>query len=128
MHKFSVTINSWLNFTAQFTSKKIFCINLFRGNNHSFETRTGPAGWPGTRPTRAWDRSGSKKKLVWKLAWWNPVDPAGQPRTRSTRVNPAETWLIFYAFSLQLVEVPIDVEVIPCSAYALLTIEQQKRE
>jgi len=22
----------------------------------SFKTRTGPAGWPGTRPTRAWDR------------------------------------------------------------------------
>ena len=30
------------------------------GSNHSFETRTGPAGRPGTRPTRAWDRSGSK--------------------------------------------------------------------
>jgi hypothetical protein len=27
---------------------------------HSFKTQTGPAGRPGTRPTRAWDRSGSK--------------------------------------------------------------------
>jgi hypothetical protein len=73
-------------------------------------------------------------------AWW--VDPGpGRPGhgtgpglrknssgTRPTQVNPAETRLIFHAFSLQLVEVPTDVEVIPCSAYALLTIEQQKRE
>ena len=23
---------------------------------HSFKTRSGPAGWPGTQPTRAWGR------------------------------------------------------------------------
>jgi hypothetical protein len=31
-------------------------------------------------------------------------------------------------FHYNFVEVPTDVEVIPCSAYAILTIEQKKRE
>jgi hypothetical protein len=31
-------------------------------------------------------------------------------------------------FHYNFVEVPTDVEVIPCSAYAILTIEQQKKE
>jgi len=91
--------------------------------NHSFETRTGPTGRPGTRPTRAWDQSGSKQKPAWELARRNSVDPASRPGTRPTQVNPAETQLIFHVFSLQLVEAPTDVEVIPCSAYAILTIE-----
>jgi hypothetical protein len=98
---------------------------------HSFETRTGPAGRPRTRPTRAWDRSGSMKKPAWELARRKPVDPTGQPGTRPTRVNLVETRLIFHAFSLQLCR-SIDrcrrLEVIPCSAYAILTIEQQNRE
>jgi len=37
-------------------------------SKHSFETQTGPAGRPGTRPTWAWDRSGSKQKPAWELA------------------------------------------------------------
>jgi len=44
-------------------------------SKHSFETRTGPAGRPGTR---AWDRSGFKQKPAWELAWQNPADP-GKP-------------------------------------------------
>jgi len=40
---------------------------------HSFETRTGPAGWPGTR---AWDRSRSKQKPAWELAGRNPAYPS----------------------------------------------------
>jgi hypothetical protein len=31
-----------------------------QGSQQCFEIRTGPAGRPETRPTRAWDRSGSK--------------------------------------------------------------------
>jgi hypothetical protein len=62
----------------------------------SFKTRTGSAGRPGTRPTRAWDRSGWRQKLVWELARWNPVNPAGRPGTRSTRSNPGETRSIFF--------------------------------
>ena len=50
------------------------------------------------------------------------------PGLRKNSSGTRPTRLIFHAFSLQLVEVPTDVEVIPCSAYALLTIEQQKRE
>jgi len=64
-----------------------------------FETRTGPAGRPGTRPTRAWDRSGSKQKPVWELARWNPVDPAGRPGTWATRANPAETRPPFFIYT-----------------------------
>jgi len=30
--------------------------------NHSFEARPGPAGRPGTRPTRGWNWDGLKKK------------------------------------------------------------------
>jgi hypothetical protein len=59
-----------------------------------FETRTGPAGRPGTRLTRAWDRSGSKQKPVWELARWNPVDPAGRPG--QTRLRPD---LLFYIYT-----------------------------
>jgi hypothetical protein len=31
---------------------------LHKSLYQSFKTRIGPAGRPGTRPTRAWDRSG----------------------------------------------------------------------
>jgi hypothetical protein len=50
-----------------FSTKKHICNALtsfylfFKINltyNQCFKTRTGPAGRPGTRPTRAWDRSG----------------------------------------------------------------------
>jgi len=63
-----------------------------------FKTRTGPAGRPGTRPTRAWDRSGWRQKPARELARWNPVDPAGRPGTRATRVNPAETRRVFFIY------------------------------
>jgi hypothetical protein len=37
--------------------------SLNYGNQeHSFETRLGPEGQPGTRPTRGWNRAGLKKK------------------------------------------------------------------
>ena len=63
---------------------------------HSFKTRTGPAGRPGTRPTRAWDRSGWRQKPARELTRRNPVDPEGRPGTRSTRSNPGETRSIFF--------------------------------
>jgi hypothetical protein len=66
---------------------------------NSFETRTGPVGRPGTRPTRAWNRSEFKQKPAWKLARQNPVDPAGQP---GTRVNPAETWPSFFYICINI--------------------------
>ena len=55
--------------------------------NHSFETRTGPAGRPGTRPTRAWNRSGWRPKPARELArstrWVDPgPGPPGQTRVR----------------------------------------------
>jgi len=53
--------------------------------NHSFETRTGPVGWPGTRPIRAWDRSESK----------NP--PESWP-SKPAWVNPAETRPFFFLY------------------------------
>ena len=56
-----------------FFFKNILCFN------QSFKTRTGPAGWPGTRPTRAWDRSGWRQKPAWELARRNPVDPGPGP-------------------------------------------------
>ena len=82
---------------------------------HSFETRTGPAGRPGheTGPGLSKNPPGS----------W-----PGRPGTRQTRVNPVVTRLFFMLFHCSIVEVPTDVEVIPYSAYAILTIEQQKRE
>jgi len=43
--------------------------------NQSFKTRTDLTGRIGTRPTRAWDRSGWRQKPAWKLAWGNPVKP-----------------------------------------------------
>ena len=64
-------------------------------NNQSFKIRTGLAGQPRTRSTRAWNQSGWRQKPAWKLARRNPVDPAGQPGTRSTRSNPGETRLIY---------------------------------
>ena len=39
---------------------------------HSFETRPGPAGRPGTRVC---GRAESKQKTGWELARWDPVDP-----------------------------------------------------
>ena len=58
------------------------------GSHHSFKTRTGPAGRPGTRPTRAWDRSGWRQK------------PGRPGQTRSTRSNPGETRLIFFILTV----------------------------
>jgi hypothetical protein len=52
-----------------------------------FKTRTGPAGQPGTRPTRAWNRSGLRQKPARELARENPVDPEPGPPGQ-TRVRP----------------------------------------
>jgi len=65
---------------------------------HSFKTRTGPAGRPGTRPTRAWDRSGWRQKPARELTRWNPVDPEGRPGTRSTRSTRVRPGLFFLAW------------------------------
>ena len=69
--------------------------------NQCFKTRTGPAGRPGTRPTRAWWR----QKPARELARWNPVDPEGRPGTRTTRSNPVETRSIFFLDWLMLNDV-----------------------
>ena len=82
--------------------------------------KPGPARWVDLGPGRPGHGTGPGLSKNPSGSW--------PGETRSTRVNPAETRLIFHAFSLQLVEVPTDAEVISCSAYALLTIEQQKRE
>ena len=65
--------------------------------NQSFKTWPSPAGRPGTRPTRASDRSGWRKKPAQKLTRCNPVDPEDRPRTRSTQSNPGETRTINYS-------------------------------
>jgi hypothetical protein len=48
-------------------------LNTIEQVNRSFKTRTGPMGRPGTRPTRAWDRSGWRQKPAWELARRNPT-------------------------------------------------------
>jgi len=45
--------------------------------------------------TRWLDRSGFNKRPAVAIAWPNPGDPAGRPRTRVTRANPDETWFFF---------------------------------
>jgi hypothetical protein len=60
----------------------------------SFKTRPGPAGLPGTRPTRAWDRSGLRQKPARELARGNPVDPGPDPPGQ-TRVRPGQFFLLF---------------------------------
>jgi len=72
------------------------------GLKQCFKTRTGPVGRSETRPTQAWNRSGWRQKPAWELARWNPVDPAGQPGTRATRSNPAETRSIFFFILLDV--------------------------
>ena len=52
----------------EFEPKSLY-IRSKGSDNQSFKTRTGPAGRPGTRPTRAWDRSGWRQKPAWELAW-----------------------------------------------------------
>jgi hypothetical protein len=64
--------------------------------NQCFKTRPGPAGQPGTRPTRACGLAGSKQKTGWELAWPDPVDQEGWPGTRPARPNPAETRVYFF--------------------------------
>jgi hypothetical protein len=44
---------------------------------HSFKTRPDPAGRPGTRLTRGWNRAGFKEKSARDLARKNLVDPKG---------------------------------------------------
>ena len=58
-----------------------------------FKTRTGPAGRPGTRPTRAWDRSEWRQKPARELARENPVDPGPGPPGQ-TRVRPGQFFFI----------------------------------
>ena len=70
-------------------------LSLSVSSDQCFKTWTGPAGRPGTRPTRAWDRSGWRQKPARELTWQNPIDPEGRPGTRSTRSNPGETRSIF---------------------------------
>jgi len=48
-------------------------LNTIEQVNRSFKTRTGSTGRPGTRPTRAWDRSGWRQKPAWELARRNPT-------------------------------------------------------
>jgi hypothetical protein len=64
--------------------------------NQCFKTRPGPAGQPGTRPTRACGRAGSKQKTGWELA---RPDPEGRTGTRPARPNPAETRVYFFLYS-----------------------------
>jgi hypothetical protein len=52
---------------ASWILKFIICFDLlFIGlswsYDHSFKTRPGPVGWPGTRQTRGWNRAELKKK------------------------------------------------------------------
>ena len=54
---------------------------------HSFKTRTDPTGRPGTRPTRAWNRSGWRPKPGWELARPDPV-----------KTRPQTRWLFFLFF------------------------------
>jgi len=63
-------------FQSLMTSTSIWIIkHLWSKYNQSFKTRIGPAGWPETRPTRAWDRFGWRKN---PLGNW-------PDETRSTR-------------------------------------------
>ena len=63
--------------------------NLGNTSNHSFETRPGPAGRPGTWQTHGWNRAGLKKKLGKEkpdVTW--RVDPVKNP--------VATCWLLFF--------------------------------
>ena len=65
--------------------------------NQCFKTRPGPAGQPGTRPTRACGRAGSKQKKAgnWlgKIRSTRRVDP-GPGRPGQTRLRPG--FIFFY--------------------------------
>jgi hypothetical protein len=64
--------------------------------NHSFETRPGLAGRPGTRPTRGWNRAGLKKKQGKKKSGvTRRIDLA----TRLTRQDLVANPLIFVFFT-----------------------------
>jgi hypothetical protein len=59
---------------------------------HSFETRPGPVGRPGTRPTRGRNRAGLMKKQGKEKPGW----PGGS--TRLTRQDPVTNPLTFVFF------------------------------
>ena len=61
----------------------------------SFKTRTGLVGRPGTRPNRAWDRSGWRQKLARELVRENPVD-LGPGAPGQTRVRPGQFFFYFH--------------------------------
>ena len=75
-----------------------FCMEIcsqgIKSNMQCFETRPGPEGRPGTRPTRGWNQAGLMKKLHKP---WPGVTRRVDPVTRQNPVkNPVAThWLLF---------------------------------
>ena len=53
--------------------------------------KPGPAGRPGTQPTRRLDRFGFVKRPAGATNRQNLLDPVGQPMTQVTLENPGET-------------------------------------
>jgi len=75
-----------------------FCMEIcsqgIKSNMQCFETRSGPAGWPGTRSTRGWNRAGLMKKLHKPWPGW----PGGLTRWPGKTRSKTQLQLVDFCF------------------------------